>query len=162
MTPADVAGVVRADMATLTDARVRAHVTSLLVSPPRPLRVWVPRYSGEVYDGFLVLSHPSGAAIAYCPRDYDPAVPWGLIFAPNEPPASEALSHDWYPRFLDVYFDSRAAPDVAIWRVRERRPRREPAWVSGELSWDEAWARVYALRASSPECQYDCEHAVLY
>lgn len=93
MTPADATALVRTDMAALSDTRVRAHVTSLLVTPPQPLRIWVPRYSGEVYDGFLMLSHPSGAAIAYCPRDYDPAVPWGLVGTPKEPPALETWSH---------------------------------------------------------------------
>ena len=162
MTPADVAALVRDDMAALRDARVFAHVSSLLLTPPWPLRVWVPRYSGEVYEGFLVLSHPSGAAVAYCPRGYDPAAPWGLVGTPNEPPTSAAWCYDWYPRFLDVYFDSKAVTDLAIWRVRERRPRREPAWMSDELPWEEAWERVYALRAASPECRYDCEHPVTY
>jgi hypothetical protein len=162
MTPEDVAALVRADMGALRDARVFAHVGALLVTPPRPLRVWVPRYSGEVYEGFLVLSHPSGAAVAYCPRDYAPAVSWGLVGTPNEPPTSETWCYDWYPRFLDVYFDSVAATDLDIWRVRERRPGRDPAWVSGELSWDAVWKRVSALRESSPDCQYDCEHSVQY
>lgn len=162
MTPADVEALVQEDMTSLADARVRAHVTSLLVTPPRPLKVLVPRHSGEIYDGFLVLSHPSGAAVAYCPRDYDPAVPWGLVGTPNVPAASEMGSHDWYHRFLDVYFDSLAAPAVPVWRVRERRPGQEPVWLSEELPWGEVWERVHALRAAYPEYQYDCEHAVTY
>jgi hypothetical protein len=163
MTPAGVVALVRDDMAALGDARVSTHVDSLLVTPPRPLRVWVARYSGEVYEGFLVLSHPSGVAVVYCPRDYEPVEPWGLVGISNESPTSEPWCYgDWYPRFLDAYFDSKAASDVDIWRVRERRLEREPAWVSDELPWDVVWQRVYALRAASPECQYDCEHSVTY
>jgi hypothetical protein len=162
MTPEDVAAVVRDDMAALRDARVSAHVASLLLTPPRPLRVWVPRYSGEVYEGFLVLSHPSGAAVTYCRRDYDTAAPWGLVGTPNEPPTIEAWCYNWYPRFLDVYFDSLAATDLDIWRVREWRSDRDGAWASGELSWREAWEQVSALRASAPHAQYYCDHAIRY
>ncbi len=164
MEPADVAALVRNDMAALRDARVLDHVTELLLTPPRPVRVWVARYSGEVYEGFVVLSHPSsGTSVVYCPRDYDPADPWNLVFTPHESPTLEAwCSGDRWRRFLDVYFESKAVADLAIWRVRERKPGREPEWLSGELSWDEAWGRVKALREASPECAYDCERAVPY
>jgi hypothetical protein len=161
MTPADVAALVRDDMRALRDARVVAHVSSLQVNPPRALRVLVPRYSGEVIEGFLVLDHLSGAAIAYCPRDFAPAVPWGLISTPSGSPRPMAMSHDWYHRFLDVYFESLAVTDLDIWRVKERKPGQAPTWVSGELPWDEARKRVYALRQSAPDCQYDCDHAIM-
>jgi hypothetical protein len=62
MMPADVAALVRDDMTALRDARVSAHVSSLLLTPPRQLRVRVPRYPGEVYEGFLVLGDPSGSS----------------------------------------------------------------------------------------------------
>jgi hypothetical protein len=162
MTTADVEALVRDDMRVLSDARVLAHVSSLLLTPPRPQRVWVPRYSGEVYEGFLVLSHPSGAAVAYSPRDYDLAVPWGLVGTPNEPPSAATWCYDWYPRFLDVYFESLASTDLAIWRVREWQPGRDGAWVSGELSWREAWEQVSAMRASAPHAQYYCDHSIMY
>jgi hypothetical protein len=63
---------------------------------------------------------------------------------------------------LDVYFESKAVAELDIWRVKERKPGQEPAWLSEELPWDEAWKRVLALRSARPECQYDCEHAILY
>jgi hypothetical protein len=161
MTPEDVTALIRAEMRSLHDKRVVDHVSSLLVSPPRPLHVWVPRNSGEVYEGFLVLDHPSGAAVAYCPRDYEPAAPWGLISTPEGVPLS-ATSGDWYPRFLDAYFESKAVTEPDIWRVKEHKSRQDPAWLSGELPWDEAWKRVLALREARPDCQFDCEHAILY
>ena len=128
------------------------------------MRVWVARHAGEVYEGFVVLTHPSSdTSIVYCTGDYDSANPWGLVFTPRGSPTPQTWCYgDWYSRFLYVYFESKAAPELAIWRVQERRPGREPAWLSGELPWDEAWERVHALRLASPEYQYDCEHAVLY
>ena len=163
MHPADVTALIRDDMAALRDACVFDHVSALLVTPPRPVRVWVARHAGEVYEGFVVLSHSSDVAVVYCPREYEPAIPWGLVMTPHGSPDLDVWCYgDWYPRFLEVYFDSTAAPDLAIWRVRERRPGREPTWVSDELPWNLAWERVEALRLAFPEYQYDCEHSAPY
>ncbi len=163
MTPADVEALVRDDMRALDDARVVAHVASLLVVPPRPLRLnWPYGAVGEAFDGFLVLDHPpSGTGIAYCRQGFGPASPWGLIWTDRGPP-STGMDDGWYPRFLGAYFESKAPADLDIWRVRERKPGQGPAWVSGELPWDEAWRRVYALRESAPDSRYDCEHAVTH
>jgi hypothetical protein len=161
MTPEDVTALIRDDMESLRDSRVVAHVTSLLVNPPRPLMVWHARYAGETYSGFLVLAHASGGTIAYCPQGFDPAVPWALISTPQGSPLT-AVSHDWYPRFLDVYFESKAVTDLEIWRVKELKPGQESTWLSGELAWDEAWKRVYALRQSAPDFEFLCEHSIKY
>ncbi|MDB5306309.1 MAG: hypothetical protein JWO38_511 [Gemmataceae bacterium] len=164
MTPADVEALVRDDMRALYDPRVVAHVTSLLVAPPRPLLLaWPYGAVGESFDGFLVLDHTrSGTGIAYCRQGFGPADPWGLIFTNRESPPSTGMSDGWYSRFLDAYFESRAPADLDIWRVKEQRPGQGPTWVSAELAWDEAWKRVYALRESAPDCQYNCEHVVTY
>lgn len=164
MTPASVAALVRDDMRALHDARVMEHVTSLLVAPPRPLRLaWTYGAAGEAFDGFLLLDHPrSGTGIAYCRHGFGPATPWGLIFTGRESPPSTGMSDGWYPRFLDAYFESKASADVPIWRAREWRLSRDGAWVSGELSWEEAWAQVAELRASEPHAQYICNHSVTY
>ena len=163
MTPADVEALIRDDMRALHDARVVAHVSALLVAPPRPLRLEWPYGSvGEAFDGWLVFDHPrSGTGIAYCQQGFGPAKPWGLICTDRGPP-STGMDDGWYPRFLDAYFESKAPADLAIWRVREWRPNRDGAWVSGELPWDEAWERVSALRASAPHAQYYCDQAVMY
>jgi hypothetical protein len=164
MTPADVAALIRDDMRTLHDARVVVHVTSLRVTPPRQLLLaWAYGAAGEAFDGFLVLDHPrSGTAIAYCHEGFGPATPWGLVCTKRESLPSMGMSEGWFPRFLDAYFESMASTDLDIWRVRERKDGQDHTWVSGELSWDEAWKRVMALRESAPDCRYDCQHAIIY
>jgi len=164
MTPTDVAALVRDDMRALHDARVVAHVTALLVTPPRQLLLgWAYGAAGEAFDGFLVLDHArSGTGIAYCQQGFGPAAPWGLIATNRESPPSMGRSDEWCPRFLEAYFESIAPADLDIWRVKERKTGQDPVWVSDELSWEEAWKQVMALRESAPDYRYDCEHAVTY
>lgn len=164
MTPTDVAALVRDEMRSLHDARVVAHVSSLLVSPPRQLLLgWDYGVVGTTFEGFLVLDHArSGTAIAYCQQGFGPAAPWGLIFTKQGRPPSMGMSDGWFPQFLDGFFESMASADLDIWRVKERRPGQDPTWMSGELSWNEAWKQVMALRESAPDCRYDCEHAIAY
>lgn len=163
MTPADVAARIRDDMRALDDARVVAHVSALLVTPPRPIRLtWPYGAVGESFDAFLVLDHPrSGTGIAFCRQGFGPANPWGLISTDRGPP-STGPDAGWYPRFLDAYFESMAPADLDIWRVREWRLSRDGTWMSGELPWDEAWERVSALRVSAPHARYYCDHSVRY
>ena len=124
MTPADLAALIRYEMRASHDTRVVAHVTALMVAPPRPLVLaWPYGEVGVVFDGFLVLDHSrSGTGIAYCLHGFGPAAPWGLIFTNRESPPSTGTSDGWYPRFLDAYFESKAPADLDIWRVRERNP----------------------------------------
>jgi hypothetical protein len=163
MTPADVEALIQDDMRALHDGRVVAHVSTLLVRPPRPLRLaWPYGAVGEAFDAFLVLDHPaSGTGIAHCRQGFGPAHPWGLIVTGRRPP-STGMDDGWYLRFLDAYFESKASADLPIWRVREWRTSRDGAWVSGELPWDAAWAQVAELRESAPHAQYYCDHAALY
>ena len=164
MTSADIAVLINDDMSAMHDVRVVAYVGSLLITPPRPLLLgWVYGASEDVFEGFLVLDHPkSGTAIAYCQQGFGPATPWGLISTTHGLPPSMGMSDGWYPRFVDAFFQSKASTDLEIWRVRERKPGKEPAWASDELSWNEAWKRVIALREAAPQCRYDCEHAITY
>ena len=163
MIPADVMALVRDDMRALSDARVAVHVASLLAVPPQPLRLgWTFGAIGQTLDGFLVLDHPrSGTGIVYCEHGFGPANTWGLVFT-DRGPLSAGSSDGWYPRFLDAYFESKAAVDMPIWRVREWRTSYDGAWLSGELPWDETWARVAELRASAPHIQYYSDHSVRY
>jgi hypothetical protein len=163
VTPADVEALVRDDVRAISDARVVAHVCSLMAVPPQRLPLaWSFGSLGETLDGFLVLDHPrSGTGIVYCGQGFGPDTPWGLVFI-DRGPLSTGTSDGWYARVLDAYFASKAPADLAIWRVREWRPTRAGAWVSGDLPWDEAWARVSALRASEPHTQYYCDHSVMY
>lgn len=164
MTSADVAELIRDDMKALHDARVVSHVASLLVSPPRRLQLgWVYGSAGEEYEGFLVLNHPrSSTAIVYCQYGFGPEAPWGMIFNDRGSPPSMDMSDGWFPRFMDTYFQSQAATDLAIWRVKERKPGQGSTWLSCELPCDEAWRRVIERRQAAPDCYYDCEHAIMY
>jgi hypothetical protein len=164
MTPADVTALIRCEMLALHDKRVADLVSSLLVSPPRPLLLgWDYGAAGEAFDGFLVLDHPtSGTGIAYCQQGFGPSHPWGLIFTQGESPPSMGMDSGWFSRFLDAVFDSMVSADLDIWRVQECKPGQDAAWVSDELSWDEAWRRVKALRESTRDCRYNCSHAITY
>lgn len=162
MAPEDVAALVREDLGDLADPRVLAHLSSLLVIPPQRIILgWDYGKPGEQFPGFLVLDHAaSGTGIAYCQHGFGPQNPWGLIFTHRESPPSIGMDDGWYPRFLDAYFESKAASELDIWRVRKREPGQEAEWLTGDQSWDEAWRRVTALRQSDSTCRYDCEHAV--
>lgn len=165
MTSTDVEALVQDDVRALSDARVVAHVISLLLAPPRPLRlVWPWGPGGETFEGFLVLDHPpSSTGVAYCRKGLGPAAPWALVFTTDlGSPPSTGRPDESYPRFLDAYFESKASAEVPIWRVREGRTSFDGAWVTGELSWVEAWARVAKLRASAPHAPYYCDHSVRY
>ena len=100
MTSADVEGLVRDDMRALSDARVVVHITSLLATPPRVLRLgWSFGAVEETLDGFLVLDHPlSGTGIVYCRQSFGPEHPWGLVFT-NRGPLFTGTSDGWYARF---------------------------------------------------------------
>ena len=102
MDPADVAALVCDDLAALRDIRVFDHVSALLLTPPQPVRVWVARHAGEVYEGFVVLTHPSSdTSIVYCTGEYYSANPWGLVFTPRGSPTPQTWCYgDWYSRFL--------------------------------------------------------------
>jgi hypothetical protein len=150
-------------MRDLADPRVLAHISSLLVMPPQRIMLgWAYGKPGEQFPGFLVLNHAaSGTGIAYCQHGFGPQSPWGLIFTDRESPPSIG-TEGWYPRFLNAYFESKAPAELDIWRVRKRGPSREAEWLTGDLSWDEAWGRVMALRQADPSCGYTCEQAVSY
>ena len=83
-----------------------------------------------------------------------------MIFTNRESPPCIGMDDGWYPRFLDAYFESKAPCELDIWRVRKNQPGQEPEWLTGEMSWDEVWHHVRALRQSDPNCRYDCEHAI--
>ncbi len=164
MTLVDVDALVREDMRALHDTRVVAHVSSLLVTPPRQVLLMWPygAFGEEVFEGFLVLDHPrSGTGIAYCRQGFGPEFPWGIIATDREP-LWTGMSDGWYTRFLNAYFESMVSIDLDIWRVKEQKPEQTANWVSEELPWDEAWKRVYALRESATDRRYDCDHAVTY
>jgi hypothetical protein len=164
MTSAAIASLIQDDMSAMHDIRISAYVGSLLITPPRHLLLgWEYGASEEAFEGFLALDHSkSGTAIANCQKGFGPATPWGLISTRHRLPPSMGASDGWFPRFLDAFFESMASTDLKIWRVRERKPGKEPTWISDELSWDEAWNRVISLRGAAPDCRYDCEHAITY
>lgn len=163
MIASDVEAIVNNELKTLTDDRVRTHINSLLVTPPRRIKVGRPKFSGvQLLEGFLILNHPkSGLGIGYCREAFGPERAWGLEDTKGEL-FWAGISDCWFPRLLDAYFDSPAATELPIWRVREWQSDYMGAWLSEELSWDEAWARTTELRAIPQHFRCYHYHSIEY
>lgn len=76
ITAAILKQLIAQELATVADARVQAHVRSLLVEPVAALRDWDYGAPGQQYECWTVLHHaPSGTGIAYCAEGFGPANP---------------------------------------------------------------------------------------
>ena len=73
------------------------------------------------------------------------------------------MDSGWFGRFMDAYFDSLSATDLAIWKVvRRDMDSGSRTALTSELSWQAAWDAVERLRKDDPEHRYDCEHDIRY
>ena len=158
----DLLALIEAELAQLHDARVLAHVRSLLVPPRLEQRDWDYGAPGEAYPCWMVLEDPSwNIGIAHCSQGFGPRHPWGLLHLKGEF-MSMGMDTNWAPRFLNAYFESQMATDLPIWRVFRRPP--EEAFpgtpISAPGSWDATWAEVNRLQALHPELRFDCQQSV--
>lgn len=153
------------ELATVSDARVTAHVRALLVEPTVTMRRWDYGREGERYPCWTVLRHPaSNTGIAYCEQGFGPHSPWGLVFLEgDEGRTSIGMDYCWYTTFLQVFFESRAASELPIWRIfKTNAATREMRAISAEGEWNATWAEIMSLRGSDPANQYHCGTSIQY
>ncbi len=156
--------IVAKELADLNDARITAHVQSLLVPPVPVVRGWDYGAADEAYPCWSVLEHmKSNTGIAYCESGFGPKDPWGLVFLAGTEHMSMGMDSGWYPRFLDAYFESMASSELPIWRVFQQSGDDYPGQsISTEGPWEATWAQVERLRALYPERRYHCAQSIYY
>lgn len=154
--------LIEQDLSTLSDARVIAHLRSLLVSPDPIMRDWDYGVAGQQFLCWTVLAHPtSNTGIAYCERGFGPSTLWGLVTLSGTEQMSIGMDSGWFFSFLDAYFDSFAATDLSIWQVFKQEGDEFPGTaLTIESSWDTAWQMVEELRLADPESRYHCSQSI--
>jgi hypothetical protein len=157
--------LIESEVTKVSDPRVIAHVRGLLVDPTVTMRRWDYGREDERYPCWTVLRHqPSNTGIAYCEQGFGPRSPWGLVFLEgDEAFTSIGMDCSWYTTFLQVFFESRAACELPIWRIFKMDPAtRETQAISAEGEWDATWTKIMSLRKSDPANQYHCWTSIHY
>ena len=154
--------LVESELAELDDARVTAHVRHLLVPPSPVMRGWDYGTGDEAYPCWSVLEHKSSnTGIAYCESGFGPSSPWGLVFLAGAEHMSIGMDSSWFRRFLDAYFDSKAACELPVWRVFRGRDGDSVSHpISAEGAWQSTWSEVERLRALHPDVRYNCSQSL--
>jgi hypothetical protein len=162
--PQALKALIDAELSLLKDIRVVAHIRALLVEPTPVMRDWDYGREGEQFPCWSVLEHSaSNTGIAYCENGFGPRSPWGLVSLESHQLA-RAIGMDcsWYTTFLQAYFESKAATELAIWRVfrTDATGLRQP--ITNEGEWEKTWSQVMTLRKSDPANRYNCSTSILY
>jgi hypothetical protein len=154
--------LIEAELASVSDHRVLAHVREMLVEPHMVMLGWDYGEPGQRYPCWIVLRDAhSGAKIAYCEFGFGPRCPWGLVcFSPTD--QHMGMDSGWFTTFLDAFFDSFACVALPIWRVFRTEPDGARVALTNEDAWDATWSRVYDLRKDDPATRYDCGHSIDY
>jgi len=154
--------LVEAELAQLGDARVVAHIRSLLIEPAPILRDWDYGDEGQKYVCWTVLEHQSSnTGIAYCEEGFGPRSPWGLV-ALMRPHMSIGMDAAWYTTFLQAFFGSAAATELAVWRVFRTHQSGVRTPITSEGSWDETWKQVMEFRREDPQSTYGCDVSIVF
>ena len=151
---------IEAEMATVSDARVTAHIRRMLVEPHAVLRDWEYGEPGRRYLCWMVLKDGrSGGEIAYCEFGFGPRSPWGLV---SSGPEHRGMGEDsgWFATFLDAFFESMACVALPIWRVFRDEPDGSRTPMTDEGAWEPTWSYVYDLRRRDPTSRYNCGHSI--
>ncbi len=162
VTPKQIQALVDAELSALIDQRVVSHIRSLLVAPTAIMREWDYGAPGQSYPCWSVLDHPkSSTGIAYCEFGFGPRSPWGLVFLSGTSRMSIGMDSGWYESFMEVFFESRAATELSVWRVFKQEGEAYPGNpLTEESDWDSTWSEVYKLRVADPSSRYHCSHSV--
>ena len=162
VTPKQIQALVEAELSTLLDQHVVSHIRSLLVAPTAIMREWDYGEPGQSHPCWSVLNHPrSNTGIAYCEFGFGPRSPWGLVFLSGTSHMSIGMDSAWYESFMEVYFESRAAAELCVWRAFKQEGNAYPGTpLTEESDWDSAWREVYRLRAADPSSRYHCSHSI--
>jgi len=150
--------LIEVELTAVADARVIAHVRSLLVEPCVVLLNWDYGEPGQQYPCWMTLKDAlSGSGIAYCEHGFGPRHPWGLVQAGHE---SMGMDSNWFTTFMDAFFQSAACEQLTIWRVFQVEADGTQIPLTDEDTWEATWDRVYDLRARDPARRYDCGHSI--
>jgi len=162
ISPRQLLELVNHELESLKHARVVNHVRSLLVHPTNMIRAWDYGAPDEAYPCWSVLEHPrSNTGIAYCEQGFGPSHPWGLVFLAGSEHMSIGMDTGWFPRFLDAYFESKAATELPIWRVYQHTHEDYPGHpLTSEGDWDSTWEQVLRLREQNPGNRYHCDQSL--
>jgi hypothetical protein len=154
--------LVDAELAQLGDARVSAHIRSLLIAPKPMLRGWDYGEEDQEYVCWNVLEHqPSNTAVAYCEDGFGPRSPWGLV-ALRGSYMTMGMDSAWYTTFLQAFFESAAASELAIWRVFRTDQSGVRMPITPERGWVETWKQVMELRKEDPGSSYACDVSIVF
>ena len=150
------------EMKSLKDDRVLSHIRSLLIKPTPEYRDWDYGEPGQQYLCWIVLDHPaSGSGIAYCEEGFGPSNPWGLIGTDPNKLQNMGMDSQWFPSFLDAYFDSFASTELPIWCIFQTDEHGVYLPISKELEWYDCWDQIMKLREKNPDIRYDCRHTII-
>lgn len=162
LSPEILKALIESELATLSDARVTAHIRGLLVEPYSVLRLWDYGEPGQQYPCWMVLSDShSDGVIAYCEHGFGPRNPWGLVSSACEHQGM-GMDSGWFMTFLDAFFESTACVELPIWRVFREEPDGTRIPVTTEDGWEATWICIDNLRSSDPTKRYHCGHSVNY
>jgi len=153
--------LIEAELATLSDARVIAHIRGVLIEPYVLLRDWDYGEPDQRYPCWMVLRDAhSGGEVAYCEYGFGPRCPWGLVSSGEN--QSMGIDAGWYTTFLDAFFESFACVELPIWKVFRDESDGTQISLTDEGAWKATWSRVYELRSSDPTNRYNCGHSIGY
>lgn len=151
--------LIQSELSQVSDQRILARIRELLVEPEIVLRNWDYGKPGQKYPCWTVLKDDtSETGTCYCEFGFGPRCRWGLVWLDDE---HMSMDCDWFPSFLDAFFDSFASTDLPIWRVFKKDSSGVRQAITDESSWDETWKRVYEVRESDPNSRYDCDHNIV-
>lgn len=154
--------LVEAELGMLRDKRVENLIRALLIEPTPALRDWDYGKLGEQFVCWTVLECVrSNSSIAYCEEGFGPSDPWGLLFMTGEH-MTMGMDAQWYPTFLQTFFESRIVTRLPIWRVFKTDATGARTAISGEGTWDETWSAVTAHRKTEAEARFDCDTSISY
>lgn len=75
---------------------------------------------------------------------------------------SMGMDSQWFPTFLQTFFESRAASRLPIWRVFKTDASGVREAITDEGAWDDTWRAVKAYRKADPAARYDCDTSIQY
>jgi hypothetical protein len=154
--------LIESELATVSDARVTAHVRRALVEPHVVLCNWDYGEPGQQHPCWIVLKDAhSGGEIAYCEDGFGPRSPWGLITSVDGD-RSMGMDSGWFTTFLDAFFDSTACCELPIWRVFSVEPEGTRVPLTDEGTWESTWSNIEDFRNRYQTNRYECGHSIEY
>jgi hypothetical protein len=152
--------LIEREMATVSDARVIAHIRGMLVEPHAVLLGWDYGEPGQQYLCWMVLKDVhSGGEIAYSEYGFGPRSPWGLVTSGYP---HMGMDPGWFTTFLDAFFESAACLELPIWRAIYVDPDGTRIPVTDEGPWEPTWRQIFDLRSRDQTRRYDCGHSINY